>query len=79
MENIFPSIEAAGQGSVELPGTEAFLGPISNRQDCNLLLVLKVLLWTFCEFQRAEQLLSKEGCSRRDNRVQIFCDPMDTK
>ena len=36
MENIFPSIEAAGQGPVGLPGTEAFLVPISYRQECSL-------------------------------------------
>ena len=33
---------------------------------------------TFCEFQRAEQLLIKEGCSHRGNRSNS-CDPMDTK
>ena len=36
MENIFPSIEAAEQGPVGLPGTEAFLVPISYRQECSL-------------------------------------------
>ena len=36
MENIFPRVEAAEQGPVGLPGTEAFLVPISYRQDCSL-------------------------------------------
>ena len=36
MENIFPSVEAAEQGPVGLPDTEAFLVPISYRQDCSL-------------------------------------------
>ena len=33
---------------------------------------------TFCEFQRAERLLIKEGCSHQINRSNS-CDPMDTK
>ena len=33
---------------------------------------------TFCEFQRAEQLQIKEGCSHRVN-CSNSCDPMDTK
>ena len=33
---------------------------------------------TFCEFQRAEQLLIKEGCWHGINRSNSF-DPMDTK
>ena len=36
MENIFPSIEAAEQGPVGVPGTEAFLVLISYRQDYSL-------------------------------------------
>ena len=36
MENIFPSIKAAEQGPVGVPGTEAFLVPISYRQDYSL-------------------------------------------
>ena len=45
------------QGPVELLSLEAFLFPISYRQDSSLM--------TFCQFQMAEQLIIKGGMARK--------------
>ena len=42
-------------------------------------LIGRTAVFMTCEFQGAEQLLIKQGCSHRVNCVQISCDPLDAK